>query len=358
MAKKTTSSSSRRKRSTSPLNDLPGLFDNIDIDIAADDLAGDVIATHERHVSRQADSQDFAIDIAKLQRPSSLRFISFGSGSSGNCYYLGIDSGEGKSTGVLIDAGVEPDCVYKALRDNKIDIHTISGILLTHDHGDHVKYAYTLLRANKHMVLYTTMRTMSGILRRHNISRRIKDYHKIIYKEFEFDAGGFKVTAFETSHDGTENVGYAINTPDGIHHFVIATDTGKITDRADFYLRMANYIVIESNYDLRMLMTGRYPEYLKARIVGEHGHLDNTVASDYIKSIVSPALSHVFLCHLSEENNTPEIALENMQKALVEKGLRIGNPANPLMAADTDIAVGVLPRTGVSPQFLLRHKNV
>ncbi len=356
MAKKSSTSPSRRKRSTSPLNQLPGLFDNLDIDIAADDIAGKVIAEHERHVSPAAGNQDFAIDVRKLQRPSSLRFISFGSGSSGNCSYLGIDAGEGKSTGVLIDAGVEPDTVYQALRDNKIDIRSISGILLTHDHGDHVKYAYTLLRANKHLVLYTTMRTMSGILRRHNISRRIKDYHKIIYKEFEFDAGGFKVTAFETSHDGTENVGYAINTPDGSHHFVIATDTGKITDRADFYLRQANYIVIESNYDLRMLMTGRYPEYLKARIVGERGHLDNTVAAEYIKSIVSPTLSHVFLCHLSEENNTPETALDCMRKALTEKGLRIGNPANPLMAADTDIALTALPRTGISPQFLLRHK--
>lgn len=340
------------------MNDLPGLFDNLDIEISEEDFVVDQTANTpvRGNVSRATTNQDFKIDPGKLARASSLRFISFGSGSSGNCAYLGVDTGEGSATGILIDAGVEPDVVYGGLRDNKIDIKKISGILITHDHGDHVKYAYNIVRNNKHMVIYTTMRTMMGILRRHSISRRIKDYHKIIYKEFEFNAGGFVITAFETSHDGTENVGYAINTPDGTHHFVIATDTGRITERADFYLRNANYIVIESNYDLHKLMTGPYPEYLKARIVSERGHLDNTVAADYIKSIVSPRLSHVFLCHLSEENNTPQIAMTVMRDALLAKGLRIADPANPLMRDDTDIALAVLPRSNVSTQFILRHK--
>lgn len=310
-----------------------------------------------RHVSPSADRQNLSIDTTKLSRRSSLRFISFGSGSSGNCSYLGYDLGEGKSRGVLIDAGIEPDTVYASLRDNKIDLNTISGILLTHDHGDHVKYAYNILRANRHMVIYTTMRTMNGLLRRHNISRRIKDYHKIIYIEHPFTAGGMTITAFKTSHDGTENVGFAIETDDNEHNFVIATDTGVITPEADRYLRQANYIVIESNYDASMLRNGPYPEYLKARIQSERGHLDNREAARYIREIVRPQLSHIFLCHLSNENNTPELALENMRNALLEKGLRIGDPANPLMSADTDIALTVLPRREVTPQFILRHKK-
>lgn len=356
MAKKLYNSTPRKKRSTTPLIDMPGLFDGIDIDVSRDFKISETVAIHDRHVSQRADRQDFKLDSGSLTRPSSLRFISFGSGSSGNCSYLGFDRGEGRSTGVLIDAGIEPDIVYAALRDNKIELSSISGILLTHDHGDHVKYAYNILRNNRHMVLYTTMRTMSGILRRHSVSRRIKDYHKIIYKEFEFEAGGFKVTAFETSHDGTENVGFSINSADGQHRFVIATDTGKITDRADAYLRQANYIVIESNYDLVMLRSGSYPEYLKARILSDRGHLDNVGAASYISEILNPGLSHVFLCHLSEENNTPEKALETMRRALTDKGLRIGDPANPLMSSDTDIALAVLPRRTVSPQYILRHR--
>ena len=339
------------------MDDLPGLFDNLDMDITDDSLSSQPAVVPPRHVSQAAASRDFNIEPAKLVRPSSLRFISFGSGSSGNCSYLGIDTGEGRSTGILIDAGVDPETVYQGLRDNKIDIRNISGILITHDHGDHVKYAYNIVRNNKHMVIYTTMRTMTGILRRHSISRRIKDYHKIIYKEFEFNAGGLAVTAFETSHDGTENVGFAINSPDGTHRFVMATDMGRISERADEYMRKANYIVIESNYDLHKLITGPYPEYLKARIAGERGHLDNTVAAKYISSIVEPKLTHVFLCHLSEENNTPDIAFTTMRDALIGKGLRIGDPSNPLMRDDTDIALAVLPRQGISPLFILRHKK-
>lgn len=346
----------RRKRSTKPLNDLPGLFDNIDIDFTAAEVGSGSKKIPASHVPQPSSEQSLSLDPKNIVKPSSLRYISFGSGSSGNCAYLGITNGDGSSKGVLIDAGVEPDKVYQALQDNKIDIGSISGILLTHDHGDHVSYAYNILRKNQRMVIYATMRTMTGLLRRHSISRRIKDYHKIIYREHPFEAGGFIVTAFETSHDGTENVGFAINTPDNQHKFAIATDTGIITERADFYMRQANYIVIESNYDLHMLMTGRYPEYLKGRIIGPRGHLDNTEAARYIQSIAEPHLSNVFLCHLSEENNTPQIAWECMYSALTQKGLVVGDATNPLMANTTDIALAVLPRREVSHQFILRRK--
>jgi len=343
----------RRRRSSAPLQDLPGLFDNIDIDMTRDDIAGDIIRQNQ-HVAQAPESQSLEIDPEKLVRKSALRFISFGSGSSGNCAYIGIDRGA-RSTGLLIDAGVDPKLVYETLKDNKIDIDSIAGILLTHDHGDHVKYAYTILRAHRKMVLYATMRTMNGLLRRHNISRRIKDYHKAIYKEFPFEAGGFTVTAFETSHDGTDNAGFAISTPDKEHNFVVVTDTGFITDRADYYIKQANYIMLESNYDLDMLRRGPYPEYLKARITSERGHLDNAAAADYIRENYHAGLSHIFLCHLSEDNNRPELALETMRTALEARNLRIGDPANPLTAADVDIALATLPRFEASPLYILRH---
>lgn len=343
-----------KKKSNISLDNSPGLFDNInfglEIDFASDEIAGEIIRERS-YVAKNADSQSLELKTDNRSKDSSLRFISFGSGSSGNCAYLG-----NSETGILIDAGVEPDLLYKTLKNNNLDIKHIVGILLTHDHADHVKFAYTILRTQKSMQLYATPRTMSGLLRRHNISRRIKDYHKAIYKEFPFKIGNFNITPFETSHDGTDNVGFYIETTDGKHHFVVATDMGKVTERADFYMRQANYLMLESNYDLRMLMQGRYPEYLKARIVGERGHLDNAVAADYVKQIYSPSLSHVFLCHLSDDNNSPVIAIATMKTALEGMGLTVGEPANPLIADSLDVALTALPRFEASPLYILRRK--
>lgn len=339
---------SRKRRSVRPLEELPGLFDSMEIDMTRPDIAGKIIAEQQRHISEEAANRSLDIDPAKHQRPDTLRYISFGSGSSGNCAYLGNSKG-----GILIDAGVDNKHVEEVLLHNAVDMSTIAGILLTHDHNDHVRYAYSFLRKNKQMLLFCTPRTLNGLLRRHNISRRIKDYHKAIYKEIPFEVAGFEVTAFETSHDGTDNVGFAINHAD--HHFVVATDMGKITDRADFYMRQANYLMIESNYDLQMLMQGRYPEHLKARIIGEQGHLDNTEAARYVSSIVSPELQHIFLCHLSNDNNTPEIALSTMRKALEGVGKLVGDASGSAEAIRADIQLAALPRYECSPLYMLRR---
>jgi phosphoribosyl 1,2-cyclic phosphodiesterase len=340
----------RKRRANRELEELPSLFDAVDIDITREDIAGKIIAKQRRHVSEAAANQSVDINPKQHQRPDTLRYISFGSGSSGNCAYIGNDK-----YGLLIDAGVDNKHVEEALLHNAIDMSTIAGILLTHDHNDHVRYAYALLRKNQHMQLFCTPRCLNGLLRRHNISRRIKDYHKAIYKEIPFEAAGFTITAFETSHDGTDNVGFAIDR--GEHHFVVATDMGKITDRADHYMRLANYLVIESNYDLHMLRTGRYPEHLQARIIADQGHLDNVEAAQYVKKIVSPTLRHLFLCHLSNDNNTPEIALTTMRTALEQAGKIVGDASGTAEALDADIQLTALPRYESSPLYMLRAVN-
>ncbi|MDE6396503.1 MAG: hypothetical protein K2K84_04460, partial [Muribaculaceae bacterium] len=190
----------------------------------------------------------------------------------------------------------------------------------------------------------------------HSTSRPIKAYHTAIYKEFPFKTADFNITPFETSHDGTDNVGYFIETEDRKHRFVVATDMGKITERADFYMRQATYLMLESNYDMKMLMQGSYPEYLKARIIGDRGHMDNTVATEYVCQIYNPELTHVFLCHLSEDNNTPAIALSTLRTALENKGLRVGEPSSPLMADSLDVGLTALPRFESSPLYILRRK--
>lgn len=276
-----------------------------------------------------------------------LRFISFGSGSSGNCSYLGNDR-----FGILIDAGIDPTKIYQELERNGIDIRTIGGIILTHDHGDHVRYAYTIVRRNRHIRIYCTPATLNGMLRRHNISRRIKDYHQPIFKEFPFHLSDFVITPFEVSHDGTDNVGFFISA--GKHRFVVATDMGTVTERADYYIRQANHLMIEANYDHTMLLNGRYPEYLKARIMAAKGHMDNEATAAYLKSIYTPSLLNIFLCHLSHDNNTPGTALAAVCNALRGIGIEPGDGSESITSRNAQVQVSALPRFDSTGVIVLR----
>lgn len=279
-----------------------------------------------------------------LVLPEKLRFMSFGSGSSGNCSYIGTPS-----SGLLIDAGVDNNYVEEQLAANSIDPDTIAGILLTHDHSDHVRYAYAILRRHRHMRIYATMKAFNGVLRRHSMSRRIKDYHTAIYKEFPFTAGQLSVTAFETSHDGTDNAGFAVEACGTT--FVVATDTGTVTARADHYIRQATHLMIESNYDAAMLRNGRYPQHLKARIASTIGHLDNADTARYLASVAAAGtLRRVFLCHLSQDNNTPMIALSTVRDALEQAGVAVSTDG----FTDDRLHVAVLPRLEASPLVTLK----
>lgn len=287
-----------------------------------------------------------AIDPEQLVLPEKLRFMSFGSGSSGNCSYIGTPS-----CGILVDAGCDNNRVLAELAANSIDPATIQGILLTHDHGDHVRYAYAILRRFKHMRLFATPKAMSGLLRRHSMSRRIKDYHAPIYKEFPFTIGPMTITAFETSHDGTDNAGFFIEGAGT--SFVIATDTGTITARADHYIRQARHLMIEANYDAEMLRNGHYPVYLKARITSTSGHMDNADTARYLAAVTPAAgFRRIFLCHLSQDNNTPQKALGAVRHALEESGVDIA-PAAIAPAHDLRLHIAVLPRLESSPLTVL-----
>lgn len=347
----------RRKKTTFDTRYLPGLFDDLvpqeGVDASPEPLTRrgtspgrprkiDLSFGRSEEAAR-ANIEDSIEPLVSMQPVSQLRYISFGSGSSGNCSYLGNDR-----FGILIDAGVDPTKIYKELDRNGIDIKTIGGIILTHDHGDHVSYAYTIVRRNQHIRIYCTPATLNGMLRRHNISRRIKDYHQPIFQEFPFHLSDFVITPFKVSHDGSDNVGFFISA--GEHKFVVATDMGMITDRADYYMRQANYLMIESNYDLTMLLNGTYPEYLKGRILAERGHMDNEATAAYLKKIYNPSLRNIFLCHLSHDNNTPTIALATVTNALRSLNISVGDGTGSLESRNAPVQVVALPRfesTGV-----------
>lgn len=338
-----------RNRKNTPLQNLPGLFDDF---TTHPDMGASVDFTSDNPTPQRTRKKEPSSEIQPM-KPATLsprlKFISFGSGSSGNCAYIGDDNG-----GILIDGGVDNNRVVSELAKNGISMDMVKAICITHDHGDHIRFAYSIVRRYRHIGIYCTLRTLNGIMRRHNISRRFKDYHRPIYKEMPFTIDNFKITAFDVSHDGTDNMGFFIE--NGNHRFAIATDLGCITPRVDHYMRQAQYIMIESNYDKEMLLTGKYPEYLKARILADKGHLDNEVTARYIAEIYTPKLTHVFLCHLSNDNNTPNIALATVTKPLFERGLKIGDATESATSNDADIQITPLPRLDSSILYILRAK--
>lgn len=279
--------------------------------------------------------------------PKPLYYCSFGSGSSGNSCYVGSEQG-----GIIVDAGLRSEEIERGLASNGVSMKHVKALLLTHDHADHVKYAYALLRNHKHLKLFCTNRVLSGMLRKHSISKRIKEYHVPIFKEIPFKILDFEITAFEVPHDGSDNMGFSLEFDD--RRFVIATDLGVISDRARYYISRATYLMIESNYDAYMLRMGRYPEYLKARIAGGSGHLDNRQTADFLREIVNPGLNHIFLCHLSKDNNTPQIALRTVREALESKGLKVGSAMETMDDKKADVQLAALPRYDMTRWFVFR----
>lgn len=277
-------------------------------------------------------------------------FMSFGSGSSGNCCYIGD-----RRSGFLIDAGVDGAKVESTLKAEGIPMTAVKAVLLTHDHGDHVRYIYSLLRNNRHLMVYCTKRVMNGMLRRHSISRRVQDYHRCIYKEFEYQIGNFTITPFEVMHDGSENCAFHIR--HGNWTMAVATDLGCISPRVDHYFTGLDAMMIESNYDALMLRNGPYPDYLKARIAADHGHLDNADSAALVAAKWHPALTHVFLCHLSNDNNTPELALEQHRSTLLaaHPHLTIGDGSQEHLS---QLSLLALPRFEATRLFILRKKTV
>lgn len=347
-------SAARYKKPTSDSSLFPGLFDDVeDAGFFQPGNHAQGLPDIEREVERLRREGIFnngADDLTPMEdvKPADkLTFISFGSGSSGNCAYIG-DS----STGLLIDAGVDANTVTDELRRYGIKMDHIKGILLTHDHSDHVRYVYTLVRKRPHIGVYCTPKVLNGILRRHSISKRIKDYHQPIFKEIPFTIGDLEITAFDVPHDGTDNMGFSIEF-DG-RRFVLATDLGAVTERARHYISRANYLVIEANYDLNMLRMGRYPEYLKARIQTEIGHLDNMQTAAFLKEIINSDLKYIFLCHLSQDNNTPQKALAAVRDALEEAGKKVGNALGTLDDRNADVQLMALPRFEPTRWFVFR----
>lgn len=344
----------RRTKKTKFGEPLPGLFDD-DPQFAPDPGLGyrgqggidPGVLTGGRAIQDTPPAADLQ-PLVNTTVPDRLDFVSFGSGSAGNSAYIGD-----ATTGILIDAGVAVEHVADTLAEYGIPMTRVKAVILTHDHSDHVRYVYSLVRKYRHIVVCCTPRVLNGALHRHKLSRRLADYHRAIYREHPFNVGAFTITAFETSHDGTDNSGFSI--VHGHHNLAVATDMGRVTDRADFYIRQASYLMIEANYDAGMLENGSYPEHLKARIRSEIGHMDNAATAQYLRQIYTPALRFVFLCHLSEDNNTPQIATQACLEALFGAGAKgVGDCSGSPLSREAAVQLLALPRYDATHLLTLR----
>ena len=245
-----------------------------------------------------------------------LRFQSFGSGSSGNCYFIG-----NASIGLLIDAGIGVRSIRKCLRNLGLDFENLWGVFVTHDHADHIKAVGPM--GEKHRVpIYTTRSVHEGIQRSYCVTEKLYTSKKYIEKNETVVVGDFKVTAFPVSHDATDNVGYTVEYKE--QRFTFATDLGYIGKEVAAHLALADFIVLEANYDVQMLEQGSYPIHLKRRIAADTGHLSNDQAGLYLAENYNGKLQHVFLCHLSRENNLPNIAYTTIQNYLENKQVVVG----------------------------------
>jgi len=249
-----------------------------------------------------------------------LRFQSFGSGSSGNCYFIG-----NASNGLLIDAGIGVRTIRKYLRNLGLDFENIWGVFVTHDHADHIK-AVGLIGEKHRVPIYSTRKVHEGIQRSYCVTEKLYSSKKYIEKGETIQVGEFKITAFPVSHDATDNVGYTIEYKE--KRFTFATDLGYISEEVAAHLKLADFMVLEANYDEQMLHQGPYPIYLKKRIAAETGHLSNDQTGFYLAQNYNERMKHIFLCHLSGENNMPEIAYTTVQNHLDEKQIIVGKDLN------------------------------
>lgn len=243
-----------------------------------------------------------------------LRFISLGSGSSGNSYYLSTPAG-----GILIDAGIGYRTLKSHFHTFAIRPENIQAVLITHDHADHIK-SVGKLATDYGIPIYATALVHEGIARNYCVSPHLRADQKVFIEvDKPFMVAGMQVTPFAVPHDSTECVGYRID--EGGVRFALITDIGHITDQVREEVNHANYLVLESNHDTEMLMAGPYPAYLKGRISGPTGHLSNKEAAQLLAQFATPALRHVWFCHLSEENNHPELVRKTADAILRSVGI-------------------------------------
>ena len=307
-----------------------------------------------------------------------MKFICFGSGSSGNCYYL-----ESRGTAILIDLGIGIRAFKRYMSNYGLTIPKIAAIIVTHDHTDHIK-AVGPMAITYRTPVYASQRVHEGIDRNRFMTKKIPaELKQLTELNTPFEVGNFRITPFAVPHDSNDNNGYFIeliqaepaeekmfgslfdtvdashirigepqknvgvtsenvrdfsknvgensenvgdfstnvgenphDTPVAVPTFCLITDAGQFTDDMIPYVKRAKYLVIEANYDTDMLANGPYPKYLQDRISSGRGHLANVLTAAALRTHLTPVTKRIWLCRLSAENNHPDTAAATVRNAV------------------------------------------
>lgn len=249
--------------------------------------------------------------------PRHMKFFTIASGSRGNAYYLEIGGQH-----FLVDAGVSGKKIEHAL--HKMNIRNLNGIFITHEHRDHIAGAGVVARRFKADIFASPL-TWRCFLRHKSLGALDEKQVKVIEPGKPIILGGAEVTAFDIPHDASQPVGYAFRAVlNEREKMVIATDLGHATEAVKERLKGARVILLESNHDPEMLERGHYHHMLKIRVAGNRGHLSNVQAGMLLAEVVIPGRTHVFLAHLSEENNTSMLAFDTVRRVLDGNNITVG----------------------------------
>jgi len=256
-----------------------------------------------------------------------MKLMTLASGSSGNCTYIGTDR-----TSLLLDVGISLKNIEFGLSESGIDPHSIDGILITHEHSDHIK-CLGIISRKYNIPIYATAGTISAIKNIKSLGEYDHSLFNHIDRDMSFEIGDIQINVNPISHDAADPVCYSFK--NNKSKVSVATDLGIYDDKLIDFLIDSDAMVIEANHDIRMLEVGPYPYQLKQRILGDRGHLCNEASGQLIKKLLNDHMKAVFLGHLSDKNNYPELAFESVKQEL--KG-------NPFSEDVRDFGLEVAPR--------------
>lgn len=247
--------------------------------------------------------------------------ISLQSGSNGNCYYI-----EANGMKLLFDAGITASMAARRLQEHGRDIKDVDALIISHDHGDHARHVGVYSRKYK-MPVYITQSTLQTASKRHGIGRM----NEIRYFNAgdEIIIGDLSIETIPSPHDASDGSLFVVSS--GVKKLGIWTDLGHVPDGLYSLIATLDAVFIESNYDPAMLENGPYPAFLKKRIKGPDGHLSNIDCARLLQA--GTKLKWACLSHISNNNNSPETALETNR--------RISGDGIPLYTADRYVSSGI-----------------
>ncbi|CAM4202047.1 MBL fold hydrolase [Saccharibacillus endophyticus] len=240
-----------------------------------------------------------------------MRFTVLSSGSTGNATVIELGG-----TTILVDAGLSARRVEELLREREVSPEQLSGILVTHEHTDHIKGVGALARKYK-MPIYANEKTWEGMKK--YVGQIEPEQRKILETGAAIDFGSLRAESFGISHDAAEPVGYTFD--DGIHKLSLATDLGYMSEKVKEAIYDSDVLVLESNHDIEMLRMGRYPWNIKRRILSDIGHLSNNAAGEALSELLNGRLKRTYLAHLSRDHNMMDIAKMTVRCSMEDCGI-------------------------------------